>query len=80
MQTYYPVSLYEFAPPEQFPSIEKPARVINPAAIAISGTAVGAIAGAAGTIAYTSLTKRSSHQEPEVEVEESTEIHDAHTD
>ena len=73
MKTYEPVALYEFAPPEQFPSVEKPSRELDPAAVAISGTAIGFITGAAGAIAYNALTNRSGHQKPAVETEETPE-------
>ena len=72
-EVYQPVTLNEVTPPTTYPSVEKPEREISPASIAISGTAVGAIAGAAGAFAYSALTKRSSHTKPEVEEIESEE-------
>jgi len=75
-EVYQPVTLNEVTPPTTYPSVEKPEREISPASIAISGTAVGAIAGAAGAFAYSALTQRSSHTKTEVvqiESEESAE-------
>jgi hydrogenase small subunit len=72
-EVYEPVTLNSVTPPTTYPSVEKPEREISPASIAISGTAVGAIAGAAGAFAYSSLTKRSSHTEPDVEEAEESE-------
>ncbi|MBE0686133.1 MAG: hydrogenase small subunit [Anaerolineaceae bacterium] len=70
-EVYQPVTLNEVTPPTTYPSVEKPEREISPASIAISGTAVGAIAGAAGAFAYSALTQRSTHTKPVVEVIES---------
>ncbi len=72
-EVYKPVTLNEVTPPTTYPSVDKPEREISPASIAISGTAVGAIAGAAGAFAYSSLTQRSSHTKPDVEEIESEE-------
>ncbi|PKO06454.1 MAG: Ni/Fe hydrogenase [Chloroflexi bacterium HGW-Chloroflexi-3] len=72
-EVYQPVTLNEVTPPTTYPSVEKPVREISPTSIAISGTAVGAVAGAAGAFAYSALTKRSSHTKPEVEEIESEE-------
>ena len=71
-EVYKPITLNSVTPPTTFPSVEKPEREISPASIAISGTAIGAIAGAAGAFAYSSLTKRSSHSEPEIEEDSET--------
>ncbi len=67
--TYEPVNLPSVSPPTTFPPIETPDRAISPAGIAISGTAVGAIAGAAGAFAYNTLTQRAHGVTPEVENE-----------
>jgi hydrogenase small subunit len=72
LEVYKPVTLDSVTPPTTFPSVEKPEREISPASIAISGTAIGAIAGAAGAFAYSGLTKRSSHSEPEIEEDSET--------
>lgn len=73
-EVYEPVTLNSVTPPTTYPTVEKTDREISPASIAISGTAVGAIAGAAGAFAYSSLTKRSSHTEPEVEEDVETPV------
>lgn len=67
-EVYKPISLNTFAPPATFPAVETPDREISPAGIAISGTAVGAIVGAAGAFAYTALTNRSTLQPKDIKV------------
>jgi hydrogenase small subunit len=73
-EVYKPIALNSVTPPTTYPTVEKTDREISPASIAISGTAVGAIAGAAGAFAYSSLTKRSSHTEPDVEEDIETPV------
>ena len=66
---YEPVLINDIMPPNTYPSVEKEVHEISPAAIAVSGTAVGAITGAAGAFAYSALTNRAGSTQPEVEEE-----------
>jgi len=72
-EVYKPVYLNELTPPITFPTVENPERQISPAAIAISGTAIGAITGAAGAFAYNSITRRSKGIGPDVDDSEPEE-------
>lgn len=63
LETYKPMELTQFTPPEQYPGIVPPEREITPVGAAIAGGTVGLIVGAAGAFAYDMMTRQAGTEQ-----------------
>lgn len=71
--TYEPIQLDAFTPPLTYPSVSAPTDGITAEGAAVTGGAVGVVAGAALAFGYMIMTKRSEHLAPKVSNEEPSE-------
>jgi len=63
LETYTPIELAKFTPPEQYPGIVPPEREITPLGAAITGGTLGVVVGAAGAFAYDMMTRQAGNEQ-----------------
>ncbi len=76
--TYVPIDLDTFTPPVAYAPVEPSTDGITPQGAAVTGGAVGMVAGATLAFGYMIMTRRNQHLEPRVETREPTEDGHAH--
>jgi hydrogenase small subunit len=78
LETYKPIELAKFTPPEQYPGIVPPDREITPLGAAITGGTLGVVVGAAGAFAYDMMTRQAGNEQKAEDAKLGPEEHGDH--